>query len=327
MNKSNPTLIGAFVLSAVAILVAAVLVLGSGKIFRRTYTFVLFFSSSVEGLRVGAPVRFKGVEIGSVKEIRLGLTGTTEPSVQPEHLAQIEIPVVIELDPERITQLGAVGLDLEDPRTMQLLIRSGLRGQLAIQSLLTGLLYIALDVRPDSPAHFVLPPNSQYHEIPTIPTTLQTVQAQAMSVLGKLQTVDLPAALNAIVDAARSIKQRVDSTEVEAAIRAATPALHEVGGAARSVRNLTDGLHEESGPLTQDLRSTSEKTEIAVGHADLAFKSIHTTLEPGSPLTYKLNNTLDDFSAAARAVTRLADYLEQNPSALIRGRSDAEPSR
>ena len=81
--------------------------------FRRTHRYVLFFKSNVEGLRVGAPVKFKGVEVGSVKEIRLGLQNTLGPTNQRGSFGEIEIPVLIELDPERITQLGAVRVDLE----------------------------------------------------------------------------------------------------------------------------------------------------------------------------------------------------------------------
>jgi paraquat-inducible protein B len=327
MSKVNPTLIGAFVLSAIAMLVAAVLVLGSGKMFKHTYTFVLFFKSDVEGLRVGAPVKFKGVEVGTVKEILLALPNAPEPTAQVGAYGQLVIPVLVELDANRITKLGATKVDLNDPQTVPALIRAGLRAQLATESLLTGLLYIALAVRPDTSPQMILSPGTHYQEIPTIPTTMETVQGQAMHVLAKLQTVDVAAALTALVDAAQSIKQRVNSPDVDVAIRATIPALQNIGDAAQSVRLLANDLHTQAGPLAENLRATAKKTDLAVNQAHLAFSSIETSFQPGSPLTYKMNNTLDDVSSAARAVRQLADYLEQNPSALIRGRSDAQASK
>jgi paraquat-inducible protein B len=321
MNKVNSAAIGVFILSAIAILVGAVVVIGSGKLFKHTHTFVLFFRGGVEGLRVGAPVKFKGVEVGIVKEILLVLPNVPEPTAEVGTYGQLVIPVLIEINSDRITRLGARMVDFDNPQTLPALVKGGLRAQLALESLLTGLLYVALDIRPDTPAQFILPPGSNYQEMPTIPTTLETVQEQAMRVLAKLQTVDVAAALTALVDAAQSIKQRVNSPDVEAAVRATTPVLHDIGGAARSVEMLADGLHRETGPLAHDLRSTAQKTDVAVDQADLALRNIRTDLDPGSPLTYKLNNTLDDVSSAARAVRQLADYLEQNPSAVLRGRS------
>ena len=97
-TKVSPTLIGAFVIGAVALIVIAILLLGSGRLFRQTRDFVLYFDNSVNGLRVGAPVKFKGVEVGSVKDIRLQLEKGAEVN---------KIPVIIEIDLEKLTLRGA----------------------------------------------------------------------------------------------------------------------------------------------------------------------------------------------------------------------------
>ena len=246
MSKVNPTLIGAFVLGAISMLVIAVLVLGSGKMFRHTHIFVLFFKSDVEGLRVGAAVKFKGVEVGTVKEIRLALQDVPEPTSKVGAFGELQIPVLIELDGARITRLGARKVDLDDPQTMPALIKAGLRAQLAPESLLTGLLYIALDIRPETRPAMILPPGSSYQEIPTIPTTLETLQAQVTRLLAKLETVDITSALNALTATAQSLNGRINSPELEATIRAATVALRDIGGAAQSVRVLANGLRARS---------------------------------------------------------------------------------
>src|SRR5574342_1297040 len=100
MNKKiSPTLMGAFVVGALALLVIAIIALGSGRLFRKTYEFVLFFQGSVNGLNVGAPVKYKGVEIGSVTDILLQLE-----KVEPGR-----IPVIIELDAKKLAGRGFRG--------------------------------------------------------------------------------------------------------------------------------------------------------------------------------------------------------------------------
>ena len=109
-QRVSPTLIGAFVLGAVLLAVTAVVLIGSGRYFRRTYPFVLYFPGSVNGLRVGAPVKFRGVEIGSVEDIRLQL--------KPDQ-SVFRIPVIIGIDPEKITSLGGSETILNSPAEYQ----------------------------------------------------------------------------------------------------------------------------------------------------------------------------------------------------------------
>ena len=69
MSKSaNKTLIGAFVVGATALLLLAIAVFGSGKLFQTTSRYVLFFDGSISGLSVGSPVLFRGVPVGRVVE-------------------------------------------------------------------------------------------------------------------------------------------------------------------------------------------------------------------------------------------------------------------
>ena len=124
-QRINPTLIGAFVLGALALLILAVIAFGSGQLFRKTQEFVLYFGGSVNGLRIGAPVKFMGVEVGSVKDIRLEMQGANGVHM---------IPVIIEIDPEKLTSRGGTGKVLSDPEELKAAIDNGLRGQLQLES-------------------------------------------------------------------------------------------------------------------------------------------------------------------------------------------------
>ena len=150
-QRVSPALIGAFVLGAALLAMTAVVLLGSGRFFRRTSAFVLYFPGSVNGLRVGAPVKFRGVEIGSVEDVRLQL--------QPDQ-SVYRIPVIIGIDPEKITSLGGSETILNSPAAYQNAIDGGLRGQLQTESFVTGLLFVALDFVPGSSATLVQLPAS-----------------------------------------------------------------------------------------------------------------------------------------------------------------------
>lgn len=121
-KRPSAAMIGAFVLGAIGLAVLSVVLFGSGRLFRETVPFVLSFSGSVNGLNVGAPVKFKGVEIGSVTDVRLTLgEGTAAPVTR--------IPVLIEIDQDKVESQGSRA-DLWDPAVVKALIDAGLRGQL-----------------------------------------------------------------------------------------------------------------------------------------------------------------------------------------------------
>src|ERR1700730_173280 len=71
MEKSKRYVrLGVFVVNSVGILVAALFLLGGRDWFQSTFTFETYFDKSVAGLELGAPVRFRGVPLGHVSEIR-----------------------------------------------------------------------------------------------------------------------------------------------------------------------------------------------------------------------------------------------------------------
>src|SRR5262245_57896166 len=119
-ERASPTVIGAFVVGAILLAVVGVGVFGSGRFFRELYPAVLFFQGDVNGLKVGAPVKFKGIQIGAVKSILLSLgevIGSRDPR-QP-----FRIPVVIEIDRASIAEKGVQGRI--DDETLKKLIERG----------------------------------------------------------------------------------------------------------------------------------------------------------------------------------------------------------
>src|SRR5215469_8146981 len=100
MRRFSPTAIGIFVFGGLLISVAAIGYVASGRLFSHATRYVCYFTGSVNGLKVGAAVKFKGVELGRVVAVRLSLAKTGTNAVAPWKIDPINIalPVVIELE-------------------------------------------------------------------------------------------------------------------------------------------------------------------------------------------------------------------------------------
>jgi paraquat-inducible protein B len=329
-KKANPTLVGTFVVGAIVLVIVAVTILGSGRLFRKTYEFVLYFEGSVSGLREGAPVKYKGVEIGSVTNILLQLDEGAEVN---------RIPIIIKLDANKISGRG-VGGSLADPAALKAAIDRGLRGQLQTESIVTGVLFVALDLVPDSPAQFVQPPGSRYQEIPTITTTLQKAQDILGQLLTKLDDIDFKSLLTSVADAVKNIEgfaknkdlqeafagvnRLVNKPELHAAIRSLDQTVLKISQAADGVQKVAGSLDRSVATLSADLKETLTGVRDAVKQIQVTVANVDGFVDPNSPTSYELIKALKELSGAARSLKLMADYLERNPSALLFGKPVSE---
>ena len=319
-KRINPATVGAFVLGALGLILAAIVAFGSGNLFRKTHEFVIYFGGGgINGLRVGALVKFKGVEIGEVKRIRLRLDQEVNRDTNKLR-ADVRIPVIIELDQEKIVSHGGTSIDLSDPHTIPNLIREGLRAQLGSDSFVTGLLYVALDIEPNTPIHMVAPPGSPLQEIPAIPTTLEQAQAVAIRIFEKLDKVDFDAMFTQMTGMLDSIRQITTSPALKEAVANSEKTREQLDRALAGAQQTLSTMNRQVPPLSESLQKTSLSTDAAAKQARLTLGTVQTTIEPNSPVNYQVLQTLQDVSAAAHSIKELADYLQRNPSAIVRGR-------
>ncbi len=319
-KRINPATVGAFVLGALGLIVAAVVAFGSGNLFRTTHQFVIYFGGGgINGLRVGAPVKFKGVEIGEVKKILLRL----EQGLNRDNgklSADVRIPVIIELDQDKILSHGGTAIDLSDPHTIPNLIGEGLRAELGSDSFVTGLMYVALDIEPNTPIHLVAPQGSPLQEIPAIPTTLEQAQAVALRIFERLDKVDFGAALQQVGEMMSSLRQITGSPALKEVMANSEKTREQLDRTLAGAQQTFSTVNRQVPPLSDSLQKTSLATDAAVKQARLTFGTVQTEIEPNSPVNYQVLQTLQDVSAAARSIKELSDYLQRNPSAIVRGR-------
>ena len=309
-------------------LVALVLVLGSGKWFAHRQRFVCFFTGSLNGLNAGAPVKFRGVKIGSVASILVNLPGRT-PSKQitAARAQKLRLPVIIELDQDQVVALGA-RRDLTAGAGLQQLIEVGLRARLATESLLTGLLYVELNFSPGTPATLILNSNDkEYREIPTLPTQFEQLQEDAMRGLGKLDQIDFPALVSSLTEAAQSARDFVSSRELRAAVVSLGDAAGSLRATSTATRQTLAKLGEDMGPLVRSLKKTSDSAALAMQSAQTTMVGLQQTIDPDSPLMYELTHAVDRLGEASQAMRDLATELDRNPSLLVRGRAESDQSQ
>ncbi len=330
-KKASKTLIGAFVLGALVLIVAGVVIFGGGKFFKKTIKFVMFFDGSVKGLQIGAPVTFRGVKIGEVTDITLRFN--------PEDLSVL-IPVYVEIDPEKFA--SSLTVKKFKPYTYYKgLMEKGLKARLELQSFVTGQLMVGVDFYPDKPVRLV-GLEKRYPEIPTTPTTMEELQKTIQSMPLKQITQKLDSVLE-------GIDRIVHSPELNGSIASMNRMLKDIDTLAKSINT-------RLGPLTESVTSTSdaargafvqaEKTlkmeegvpgEIASGIKDtlkasrLALDEVHKTMEGIKQITtqnanlgYEMSRSLEQVTALSRSLRSLTDYLDRHPEALLKGKKPSK---
>lgn len=256
--------------------------------------FYMVFNGSVRGLSVGAPVLLRGIEIGEVTDIDL----VFDPAAPA-----FEIPVRMEVDINKIG-LGANPTQIlsKHDRILDELVVKGLRGQLKQGSLITGQLYVELDIHPDAPAARL----GERDGLAVVPTTeggLEALTAKVDKVLtavAKIPFDEIGDNLNGTLAGARTI---VDSPELRRAIE----------GLSGTLSRLDDVIGQVDQRIVPELSG-------ALRQASAALSSANAMIAPDAPLNVELDRTLRGISDAARSVRLLADYLERHPEALLQGK-------
>ena len=324
-RRVSPTLIGAFVLGATALLVGAVLVLGGREWFTRPLTCVMVFDGSVAGLTPDSPVSFRGVQVGKVASIEL-------------HPDTALIAVVAHIDPSRVRGLPTHIPPARTERFIREAVKNGLRAQLQLQSFITGQLYVALDYYPGTPAK--LTGDGKGCEIPTIPTAIAQLQDRMRRIMGELEHLPVKELVESAVRALDSIEKlasapdlrrtlanldaatrdartlitslnaRVDPTvtSLERALAQAERTIDEVG---RDVHRLVEDIDARIAPLATNLGATSDSTRALAEHARRTLHDLDEQIGPTmGALRDAANAARDAMREAGAAVGQVNGVLE-----------------
>jgi paraquat-inducible protein B len=328
--KASKTVIGAFVVGAVALAVAGIMVFGSGKFFKKRYKYIIYFDASVKGLNIGAPVLFKGVRIGEVVDIILRF----DPSDQ-----SINIPVIVELEPDKLKRVRHVAPDPD--KNLKLLIERGLRAQLQLQSFVTAQLMVGMDFFPDQQPRYA-GIESEYTEIPTVPTAMEQIAE-------RLQDIPIDEIIAKLNNTLEGINTFVNSPDLTGSVKSLNQTLKDAGQLLKDVDKQVEPLvasiestseaargaliqaektlaMEEGTPgeLVSDLRATLKGARSSLSQLEQTLQSMEGSVSKDSRVVYELNTTLREVKAAARSIRILTETIEREPEALFRGRKGSK---
>jgi phospholipid/cholesterol/gamma-HCH transport system substrate-binding protein len=318
--RAHPRLIGAFVVLGAVLALAAVVLLSSGRLLSRRDRFAVFFPGSVQGLKAGAPVTFRGIPIGEVEGVRGILTGRE---------AEIQIEVVMEIQRDRI-QGPAEATDLLGRMSARELadyfIARGIKAEMQSQSLLTGQKLIELDFHRDTPGRLTGLP-SRYPELPTVPGSWERLGSQLGNrlddVLAKVAEFPIDEATGLVKDTRRAfdgIGDLMESGSVKGAADGIGRSTREMERTLQEVDVAVTDVRQTLTELRGEIKTTAAQTRDVLARADKSVAALERGADGAARLQPDLARTLGELSEAASSLRALLEYLQQHPEAVLSGK-------
>lgn len=316
MSESRkPFLIGAFLLSGVALLVAGLLLLSRDSLLSRPVEYVVYFTGALDGLDVGADVTYRGVKVGNVQQINLSYDRT---------LNDVVMPVTIRINSESArSKKKDRGFD----HSIEPLITRGLRAQLQTPSLLTGKAIVALDFFPEQPGYIRDPHIIDLPAIPTVPSRIDQIADVLRDLAKGLKEMPLKETLEAANKTLLAFERIATAPETQAGLHSLSVSLANFEKISQQLQQrlpgMLDNVHSGSVELKDalmDVRHAAQSARDALQQMDAMVSDGRRSLGPQSELQYELLQSLQDLGQASKALQRTAESLEQQPQSIIFGK-------
>jgi paraquat-inducible protein B len=352
----NTIFIGAFMLGAVVLAIIVIFALGEGNLFRKNDRYVLYFTGSVKGLSVGAPVTLKGITIGQVVDIN-PIYDASDNSFLNQVIFQVPETIVQIIGQPQEDGLGKKLLTTDT--TIDNMIDSGLRAKLQLQSVLTGQLQVAFDFFPDTPIR-MMRFDDNLREYPTLPSEMETLAKT-------LEKIDLQVIAESISSAAQGIDKLANSPDLHETLVSIHTTINRYGQLAANLDNqvsrlatgmkatladtrqlinsskaqltpmatgITDtavevgravaNLNSRLDPLLENMETTTAAARDAFQQAQVMLGNLSHLSDQDSALIYRIDRTMTELGKAASSLSALADYLNRHPEALLRGKNKVD---
>jgi paraquat-inducible protein B len=323
-QKPNPTSIGLFIVIGVALGVTGLLLFSSSKLFTKTREAIVYFNESLNGLREGAPVKYRGVTIGSVKRVMVFYNQATNDNA---------LPVIIEMEQKLIQERVGEPVEVFTDHSLEQRIKNGLRASLQAESLVTGVLYIEMRPNPNAPPPVYHQLKKIYSEIPSEPTKIQALMDNLASLDIKAISTNINALIVKLDAVAGNMRMGEITTEITntlSSIRGLvaspdiTNSLASVRTTLDQYRALGEKLTGRVDPLAESITNSLAEANRTLAQLRGTADNLRSMLRPDAPLHHDLDQLLRQLAGTAESVSTLIEFLKQHPNALITGREEPQ---
>ncbi|MFT8243742.1 MlaD family protein [Roseomonas sp. BN140053] len=294
--------VGLLILAGIALAAGFVLFFTANRLNNDAVVFETYTRESVQGLEVGAPVRYRGVALGRVTEITLANSAYRRPEGTPFEGAFQLVVVRFAIDAARL------GTATPDP---QRAVDAGLRARLTSQGL-TGVVYIELDFVDTERFPAETPPwQPQHVVIPSIPSTVAQVQDAAETLLARVQNIPVEAIVADLAAILSDLRAQTHDGDLRQAI----------GDSAALVRSLRDSAQAADLPgLVRDLRGAVAELRGVAGGPELraTLRAARDAAEQLRVTAQRLPNTVGAIDQTARATRGAVNDVNADLAPILR---------
>ena len=320
--RARPRLVGAFVLVAVGLALAGIAALSSGRLFAEYRTYVVFFPNAVGGLKDGAPVTFRQVPVGQVKDVEL-LFGTSYRDTRIMAVIQIRRGAV-----KNVAGRESV-LRLSDAELAKLLVDAGLRASTRSSSPVAGQKSVDLDFHPEL-APRLSGIETAYPEIPTAPTGIELLSEKIEATLEKISDVPIDEVLLQLKTTLASAQTLLDSGDVHGALRELRLTLEAanrtLAGAERTMSSVDDMVTDARATMST-VNDTVKGLGTTLERLDRTLATVDRNVERTGEVQLEATKTLDEMSELLKSLRFLVDTLQRHPEALLQGKPQPEEKK
>lgn len=322
MLEAHKIKVGLFVFTGIILCFICFFLLGLSEVFRDKVYFTSLFDESVQGLEKGAPVKFRGVTIGEVRRI----------AIRPvDNLIQVDMEgILASVEPgwQRADTVPAKKREKQKKFFKNMLtqgIKNGLRCKLEMAGI-TGVMFIEIDyIKKENLPHVsYIPPKKAQYFIPSVPSTISQIMEQFQTAITKVASIDFENISKSLESSLNSIESHLNNPKINESI----DEMHKITvNVNKTIKNINETLSKKEmkvivgkiknsiksfNTLLKDSRKKLQEAKIAETGEVFREKLDSTSLDVSDSLQ-KLNSTLETLS-------ELAEYLEEDPSSIIRGK-------